>query len=146
MNTGDTMEMFRQMKKRIAMEHWDEKVKFLGFRNDIPRLMAASDILTHPTRIEGFGLVLAEALAVGLPIVASNVEGIPEVLAGSDSIMVSPDDPLALREAVLRTLHREPHEAASASEKGRARAEEFRIAKRTDAMIQLFDDVLSGRF
>lgn len=141
-----TEEMLRQMKSRIAMEHWDEKVGFLGFRSDIPRLMASSDVLAHPTRIEGFGLALVEALAAGLPVVASNVEGIPEVLAGTDSIMVSPDDPVALRAAVLRTLHRRPDEAASAIEKGRARAEAFRLAKRTDAMVRLFEDVLSGRF
>jgi glycosyltransferase involved in cell wall biosynthesis len=108
--------------------------------------MASSDLLVHPTRIEGFGLVLAEALAAGLPVVASNVEGIPEVLAGTDSVMVPPDDPEALRGAVLKTLNRTPDEAAEAIEKGRIRAQDFRITNRTDAMINLFEEVLSGRF
>lgn len=107
--------------------------------------MAASDILVHPPRTEGFGLVLAEALAARLPIVATNVDGIPEVLAGTDSLMVPPDDPEALREAVLRTLHRSPDEAAAAIEKGRRRAQAFRTQQRTEAMIRLFEDVVTGR-
>jgi len=107
----------------------------------IPRLMASCDLLVHPARIEGFGLVLAEALAAGLPVVASNVDGIPEVLAGTDSLMVQPDDPEALRDAVLKTLNRTPEETVCAIEKGRTRAEDFRIGKRTDAMVKLFEDV-----
>ena len=146
LTAAGTGEMLQRMQTRIAHENWSEEVRFLGRREDVPHLLASSDVLVHATRTEAFGRTLAEALAVGLPVVASNVEAIPEVLAGTDSIMVSPDDPVALREAVLRTLHREPDEASSAIEKGRARAEDFRIARRTDAMIQLFDDVLIGRF
>jgi glycosyltransferase involved in cell wall biosynthesis len=146
LSIAGTREVLRHMEQRIAGEHWGHRVRFLGFRNDVPRLMASSDLLVHPTRIEGFGLVLAEAMAAGLPVVASNVEGIPEVLAGTASLMVRPDDPSALREAVLKTLNRTPDEAARAIEKGRRRAEDFRISKRMDAMIDLFEDVLQRRF
>lgn len=141
-----TSKMLQRMEQRIAEENWGYRVRFLGYRKDVPRLMASSDLLVHPTRIEGFGLVLAEALAAGLPVVASNVEGIPEVLAGTDSVMVPPDDPEALRGAVLKTLNRTHDEAAEAIEKGRIRAQDFRITNRTDAMINLFEEVLSGRF
>ncbi len=133
--------MLHQMEKQIKDRGWGDRIRFLGYRKDIPRLLASSDLLTHPTRMEGFGLTLVEALAVGLPIVASNVEGIPEVLAGTDSIMVPPDDPEALRKAVLKTLNRTPREATLAIEKGRIRAESFRIEKRTDVMIRLFEEV-----
>jgi glycosyltransferase involved in cell wall biosynthesis len=145
-SVNGTREMIEQIEKRIANEQLGERVKFLGHQKDIPRLMSAADLLAHPTRIEGFGLTLAEAMAVGLPIVASNVEAIPEVLAGTDSIMVPPDDPEAFQAAVLRTLRRTPDEAASAIAKGRNRAQDFRISNRTDAMIQLFEDVIQGRF
>lgn len=138
--------LLERMKDQIAREGWADRVQFLSRRNDVPRLMASSDLLVHPARIEGFGLVLAEAMAAGLPVVASNVEGIPEVLAGTDSLMVPPDDPAALREAVLKTLNRTADEAARAIEKGRHHAQDFRIDRRTDAMIKLFGDVLSDRF
>jgi glycosyltransferase involved in cell wall biosynthesis len=141
-----TREMLQAMEQQIEKEHWSTRVKLLGYRTDVRGLMASSDILVHPTRIEGFGLTLAEAMAAGLPVVASNVEGIPEVLAGTDSLMVPPDDLDGFREAVLRTLHREPHEAIQAIEKGRTRAEDFRMNRRTEDMIRLFDDVLERRF
>jgi len=132
-----------RMKEQIASKGWAERVRFLGRRNDVPRLMASCDILVHPARIEGFGLVLAEALAAGLPVVASNVQGVPEVLAGTDSVMIPPDNPEALREAVLKTLRRTPEEAALCAKSGRAKAEEFRIEKRIDNMVRLFQDVLA---
>jgi len=145
MEVAGTKEMLRQIERQVAEAAWGNRVKFLGYRKDVPRLMASGDILVHPTRTEGFGLILAEAMAAGLPVVASNVGGIPEVLAGTDSVMVPPDDPDALREAVLTTFHRSLKEATEAVEKGRKRAEDFRIGKRTDAIIALFEDVLAGR-
>jgi len=144
-NVPGTKQAIGRMEQRIAENRWSNRVKFLGYRKDVPGLLASADVLVHPSRTEGFGLTLAEAMAAGLPVVASNVEGIPEVLAGTDSIMVPPDDPDALCRAVLRALHRSPEEAAQAIEKGRKRAEDFRASKRTDAMIVLFEDVLSGR-
>ena len=103
-------------------------------------------LMVHPARIEGFGLVLAEAMAARLPVVASNVEGIPEVLADTDSIMVPPNEPELLRQAVLRTLNRTPEEATEAIEKGRRRAKAFHIDNRTDKMIQLFGDLMNRSF
>ncbi len=140
-----TESVIHRMEQEIKQKNWGKRVFFLDHRKDVPRLMASADILVHPTRMEGFGLVLAEAMAAGLPVVASNVEGIPEVLAGTDSIMVPPDDPQMLREAVLKTLHRSSVEAARAIEKDRKRAEDFRSVQRTDAMIRLFEDVLAGK-
>lgn len=141
-----TREMLQSMDQKIAEAPWGTRVKFLGYRRDIHNLMASSDVLVHPTRIEGFGLTLAEALASGLPVVASNVEGIPEVLAGTDSLMLSPDDPKILREAVLKILNRSSEEAALAIRKGQTRAEDFRMCKRINAMVNLFEDAIQGRF
>ena len=141
-----TQEVLHELEQRIADNGIEERVRFLGFRKDLPRLMASSDVLVHPARIEGFGLVLVEALAAGLPVVASNVEGIPEVLAGTDSTMIPPDDPKALREAVLKTLHLPPEDRKSHIVSGQRRAGVFRMAKRTDEMIQLFEEVLEGQY
>jgi glycosyltransferase involved in cell wall biosynthesis len=141
-----TQQMLKEIQKQITEKEWGGRVRFLGYRKDISRLMASSDILIHPTRMEGFGLTLTEAMATGLPVVTSNVEGIPEVLAGTDSIMVPPDEPETLRSAVLRTLNRTAEEAHMAHEKGLRRAQSFRSDRRTNAMASLFRDVLSGRF
>lgn len=142
----DERGLLQRMRERIASQGWTPHISMLGVRGDIPRLMASSDVLVHPARLEGFGLVLAEALATGLPVIASDVEGIPEVLSGTDSLMVPPDDPDALRIAVQRTLSRTQREKATAERKARLRADRFRLCHRTDAMIELFDNVMAGTF
>ncbi len=133
-----TAEMAEKMQGQIQSNAWNKRVQFLGHRKDIPRLLASADLLIHPTRMEGFGLALVEAMAAGVPVVASNAEGIPEVLEGTDSIMVPPDDPESFRKAVLHALNRSDTEAARAVTKGRTRAEAFRIGKRVDTMLRLF--------
>ncbi len=143
-SVADTKQMMETVQRRIAETNLAKRVLFVGSRDDVPRLMAASDILVHPARTEGFGLVLVEAMAASLPLVASNVEGIPEVLEGTDSIMVPPDDPEALRQAVLRTLYRSPEETNMAVEKGRRRAEDFRQKNRIEAMLRLFQNTINN--
>jgi len=138
-------EMIDGMKKQIKDNGWNDWIRFLGYRKDIPRLLASADIIVHPTHMEGFGLVLVEAMAAGLPVVASNAEAIPEVLKNTDSIMVPPDDPESLRKAVIQTINRSPLEATVAIEKGRKRAEDFRIGRRIDSMLKLFGDALAQR-
>jgi glycosyltransferase involved in cell wall biosynthesis len=133
-------------KHYIVHEELGGRIRFLGRRDDVPRLMASSDILVHPARSEGFGLVLAEAMAAGLPVVASNVDGIPEVLVDTDSIMISPDDYDALRNSVLKILSWTFEEKLVAIEKGKRRAEHFRVANRTNAMMRLFQDGIGLRF
>lgn len=146
LNVKKTKETLLRMQQWIDGNHWADRVKFLGFRKDVPRLMASSDVLVHPARIEGFGLVLAEAMAVGLPIVASHVEGIPEVLGQTGYAMVPPNAPDVLREAVLDTLNRPDAEKSRLVGNGKMRAEDFRIVKRSQAMIRLFRDVSNGGF
>ena len=77
----------------------------LGHRDDIPLLLAAADIYCQPSRSEGLGLAVLEAMAAGKPIVASAVGGIPELLPDAAiGLTVAPDDPAALRVALKLLL------------------------------------------
>lgn len=145
MSIHGTREMLERADERISNEGWRDRVRFLGYRKDIPRLLASSDVLTHPTRTEGFGLTLVEAMAAGIPVVTTDIEGIPEVLEGTDSLMVPPDAPKAFRDAFLTALRRTPAETAAAIEKGRKRAEDFRMSTRVSSMINYYEAVLHGR-
>ncbi len=140
-----TKEVLAEMKRKIISEDWNARVKFLGFRSDVHKLMASSDLLVHPTQIEGFGLVLVEALATGLPIVASNVEGIPEVLKGTDSILIPPDDPENLRIAVLKSLNRDQEIRNQIAQTGKKRARDFSNDKRISSLLNLFNDIIQGK-
>jgi glycosyltransferase involved in cell wall biosynthesis len=80
-------------------------VRFLGYREDIPRVLAAADIVVMPSRAEGLPHLLLEALAVGRPVVASRVGGIPDVVHhGETGLLVPPAAPGEVADSVLRLL------------------------------------------
>jgi starch synthase (maltosyl-transferring) len=77
-------------------------VHWLGFRADLPRLMATADILVLPSLWEGMPNVVLEAMSIGLPVVATDVEGSRDlVLPGQTGWLVPPADPTALAIALL---------------------------------------------
>lgn len=80
-------------------------VRFLGFRDDLPDLMATSDIVVLPSTAEAFGLVIVEALYLGVPVVATRVGGIAEIIDHEvDGLLVPPGDRNALAGALARML------------------------------------------
>ena len=82
-----------------------DSVSFLGHRDDVDHLMRRAWILVHPSRWEGFGLVLLEAMKQGLPVVAARVSAVPEIVVpGATGLLVPPEDPRALAEAAIRVL------------------------------------------
>ena len=82
-----------------------DTVEFLGFRSDLPELMRAADLFVLPSRMEGFGLAVVEAMAAGVPVVATHVGGVPEVVPDwAVDELVGPGDPAAMRAAIERVL------------------------------------------
>jgi len=80
-------------------------VRFAGRRDDVPELMRLCAVVVLPSRREAFGRVLIEAMATGVPVVATSVGGIPEVCVdGVTGLLVPPDDPEALAVAIALTL------------------------------------------
>jgi glycosyltransferase involved in cell wall biosynthesis len=84
----------------------DDRVRFTGPRTDadLERSYAAADLLVLPSRTEAYGMVITEALARGLPVVASDVGGVREALGGAAGLLVTPDDPAALGTALRSWL------------------------------------------
>ena len=68
------------MEQLAAKLGLTKRVHFLGVRKDIPDLLAAMDVFVLPSHSEGISLALLEAMAAGLPVIASNVGGLPEVV------------------------------------------------------------------
>jgi glycosyltransferase involved in cell wall biosynthesis len=96
----------------------------LGHRTDVPDLLRAADVAVMPSRWEGSPLTAHEALFAGVPLVATRVGGLPELLGGGAATLVPPDDPAGLAEAVTALLD-DPRRAAAQAARGRARAEEW---------------------
>lgn len=85
----------------------DDKVKFVGFLSDLPSFMCLLDIQVHPSHIEGVPLALCEGLAAGLPIVASAVGGVPEILNhGQAGVLVPAGDGAAFSRMVIDLIDR----------------------------------------
>jgi len=105
-------------------------VHFLGWRSDVPSLMADIDVLAVPSLWEGFGLVTLEAMALNKPVVASRVSALPEIVAdGETGLLVPPADPMALAGALCAFLA-DKAKARAMGERGRARLEkEFTVQR-----------------
>jgi glycosyltransferase involved in cell wall biosynthesis len=100
-----------EMKLREQVENLGlaYKVRFLGWRPDVNEIMGCFDIFVLPSLNEGMGRVLVEAMAVGLPIVASRVGGIPDLVKdGENGLLVPPADAGALERAISDLLSDKP--------------------------------------
>lgn len=94
------------------------QVVFTGFVDDVYSLMADLDLLVISSLWEGFGLTAVEAMALGVPVVATEVGGLPEVvLHGETGLLVPPANPAALARSIVWMLDH-PGEASSMAEKG----------------------------
>lgn len=120
------------------------RLHFLGFRNDVDRILGDLSVLVHPARQEPLGRVLLEAAAAGLAVVATDVGGTPEIFPPNSEAaqLVPPDDPRAIAAALLKladdeTLRRRLGAAA------RRRARETFDAERAAAgLIEHYRQVL----
>lgn len=100
-----TGKMEEEMKQFIQKAQIAHTVHFLGFREDIPAIMQAFDVLLVPSIWEGFGLVLIEAMAANVPCIASHVSSIPEIIEDNvNGLLVPAGDVDALASALERFL------------------------------------------
>jgi glycosyltransferase involved in cell wall biosynthesis len=122
-----------------------DRVSFLARRADPRPLYRGADLALCPSYQESLPRALLEAMACALPIVASDVDGIPELVRdGREARLVAPGDPAALA-AAIRELLADPSRAAALGSAARKRVEsEFPLARSTERFEALFDDLLAG--
>lgn len=133
-----------ELKATVTTLGLDGVVRFVGYQGDTPRFMAALDVLAHASvQPEPFGRVLIEAMAAGLPVVATNAGGVPEiVLDGATGLLAAPGDAQALAAALARLLS-EREQAADMGQRGQARAVElFSIERHVAAIEDIYRTVL----
>jgi glycosyltransferase involved in cell wall biosynthesis len=125
--------------RELGIEH---AVRFTGWRRDIPELLSAMDVFCLASLWETFGIVLAEAMLASLPVVASRVDGIPEVVAhGETGFLVPPKDHLGMAERLLEVL-RDQERAAELGRAGYERAStRFSVRNMVDGYERLFREL-----
>lgn len=122
----------------------ESRVRFCGNLPDIRPYLQAFDLLVLPSRREGLGLVLMEAMAAGIPVVAARVGGIPELVGhGQQGWLVPPEDPVALSEAIAHLLA-DPQLRGALAQGGRERASrEFGLGTMVDQVEGLYHRLLT---
>ena len=115
------------------------KVNLLGRRKDIATLMHQSDFFILPSKYEGFGLVVAEAMACGTFVIATDCGGVREVL-GDTGILVPPQDSQALAQAMQQALSLTDEQISSNNIRARKRIEElFSLEKSVEKWLEIYE-------
>jgi glycosyltransferase involved in cell wall biosynthesis len=138
----------RQRLERLAAQlRIDQLVELRGEvgHNDVPTTLSELDIFAMPSRAEGFGVAAVEAAAAGLPVVASNVHGIPDVVEHERTgLLVQPNNVAALAEAIRR-LAANPDLRGELGRRGRLLVENrYRWEQSTALMERLYGHVLGA--
>lgn len=138
-DSADQIQILQTLARDLGVA---DHLRILGFVADMPRFYAAVDVVAAPSRWEGFGLMLVEAMAAGRPVVAARVGAIPEVAGNQGACsFVGPDDAHGLAQALSAVLT-DAALAARMGEHGRARAKAFEWERSRRALAQVYDDVL----
>lgn len=120
-----------------------ERVHILGFRDDIPRVLAGSDVFVQPTPSEGLSIAIMEAMAAALPVVATAVGGNPELLEPDKTGYLVPVGDVAALAGALRALARDPVKRRAMGRAARSRVTlEFTVDKMADRYALLYEELL----
>lgn len=118
-------------------------ITLLGARDDVADLIAASDVFVSPSRWEGFGSVLLEAMALGAPIIASRVPAIEQTV-DTTATLVAPGDPQQLASAITALLQ-DQHGAQDQAVRARRRFDEnFTISRISEGMMEFYERAVAG--
>lgn len=131
------------LKRQAASLGLDGRVRFLGHRPDAAQLVATFDVFVSTSRWEGLPRTIIEAIAADVPVIATPVGGVPEVVQhGLTGTLVAVDDPEAVAQA-LRARVRHPHSFSEMAAVAAARVEEFSEERMRADLISLWRQVAS---
>jgi glycosyltransferase involved in cell wall biosynthesis len=137
----------RDLRAQVSRLDLDDKVIFIGYREDTPNLMAGLDVLAHcPIEPEAFGLVLIEAMACGRPVVTVPSGGIKEIVShGVNGLLAPVGDSAGIASAISRLIQ-DPGLARRLGEAGRRTVQEQFSVERQGAQVQdIYAELLGKR-
>ena len=141
-------ELATSLKKQARRLQIDDRVRFLGYRRDVPDLIMAADLFVLPSCVEGLGTSLIDAMLAARPIVTTSAGGIPDLLGGVEATeepvawVVPPRDPWRLAAAILEALD-SPEECRRRQQRAEHRARRlFTADKMVEATLAVYREVL----
>ncbi len=128
----------------VAKSPARDRLRLVGYRDDVPTLLQAADLVIHPTHADALPTALIHGLAAGVPVLATDVGGVPDIVTPDVGVLVPPREPEQLAEALER-LARDPLMRARMGRAGRRRFEsQFSAQVWADRLLALYVKVLSG--
>jgi len=122
-----------------------DRVIFAGFRTDLPQILPCLDLVVHPALMEGLGISLLQAAGAGVPIVAVNAGGMPEVVRdGINGLLVAPGDSAALAAAIRRLLSDRPLMQRMGQAGRMLVASEFSIDRMVEGNLQVYRELYTS--
>ena len=140
-------ELREELEQQVRASGLAEHIHFLGSRRDVLELLLASDIFILPSLFEGLSVALLEAMASGIPVIATAVSGTTTVV-NSDriAVLVPPADAGALATAVIDVLAKSPSELQAQCAAARARVvEEFSLARQACNYLAHYERLLLAK-
>ncbi len=136
----------KELEEKVASWGLQNRIIFTGWRDDIPTIMSIMDVLILPSLNEAVGIVLIEAQSLGVPVVASNVGGIPEIIKDKQTgILVEPANPHLLAGAVIELLNNPSRmKAMSEAAKNRVRGR-FKAESMVEKITGIYSEVLKEK-
>ena len=130
-----------RLRDRVVELKLSDCVEFGGFRTDLGGLLPSFDCLVVASRAEPFGLVLLEAMRAGVPVIASNAGGVPEIVTdGVNGLLFEPGDVAGLAEAFGR-IAEDPALAKQLTEEGnQVIRTRFSLERQVNSLESLFDE------
>jgi len=132
--SGPDETKFKEMARALGL---DERVRFTGAM-PIREAFALGRVMVVPSRAESFPYVVLEASAAGLPLIATNVGGIPEIVADTDTALIEPGNPSLLATALAATLDNPEFALARAARLKAGIKRKFTVAAMTDAVLKFY--------
>jgi len=116
----------------------NDRVKFLGIRMDVPELLKTSDIVIQSSNWEGFGLAAVEGMAAGKPVIASNVDGLKDIVF-NNGLIFTKGNAKELAEQILSLEDKDYYEQIA--QQCHAKSQEFGIQKMVDSFVKLYKEI-----
>ena len=140
---GPLREKLEELGKRLKVK---DNIIFTGFRSDIKEILASIDVLVMPSLLEGLPMVLLEGMAMAKPIVATNIDGISEVLEnGKTGLLVPPKDTDTLAEAIIEILNNKTKASHLGQNARKIVEEKFSVEKMVEQIEWVYEGLLNEK-
>jgi glycosyltransferase involved in cell wall biosynthesis len=134
-----------ELKQLHAELDLGDRFVFLGYRSDAVRLLSGADIFALASSFEGYPVAVMEALVIGLPVVATEVGGVPDAIrSGVEGVIIPPHDPASLAQALIE-LANAPEKRAAMAAAATERSVQYDMSRAVDAIEGVYRELLADK-